>query len=361
MKGVEKRHSWKTLPNHCRQSTPPLQPAQLPGPVRRVGATAPSGEGEESMQLGRTRLSIEERQIREGDEWIMPFGLTNAPAVFQTLVNDVLRDMLNHFIFVHMDDILIFSKDEKDHEQHVRKIQMDQVKVSAVADWPVPSERKQRRLHGCTSEHQVPVVPPSYLAFWTLKEQFNSAPILTLPDPKIQFIVKVDASDMRLRAVSQHSPRDSKVHQCAFFSRKLSPAERNYDVGNRHRRIGGTGWRGLNSHFWCGLTITWNTSEQLRGQVSPLSSVCTVISHPYSQIWKRRKRCHQLRHWCVVATSPGERLGLHYSSCPVCGQASHASSLLPGQTEGLVVHSGPSSSCGIQQVGTQVCWLVPHL
>lgn len=62
-------------------------------------------------------------QICEGDEWktafnaplghfeylVMPFGLTNAPAVFQALVNDVLRDMLNKFLFIYLDDILIFS------------------------------------------------------------------------------------------------------------------------------------------------------------------------------------------------------------------------------------------------------------
>ena len=61
-------------------------------------------------------------RIREGDEWktafntplghfeylVMPFGLTNAPAIFQSLVNDVLRDMLNRFVFVYLDDILIF-------------------------------------------------------------------------------------------------------------------------------------------------------------------------------------------------------------------------------------------------------------
>ena len=58
-------------------------------------------------------------RIREGDEWktafntpmghweylVIPFGLTNAPAVFQTLVNDVLSDMLNRFVFVYIDDI----------------------------------------------------------------------------------------------------------------------------------------------------------------------------------------------------------------------------------------------------------------
>lgn len=60
-------------------------------------------------------------RICEGDEWktavntplghfeylVMRFGLTNSPAIFQALVNDVLRDMLNRFIFVNLDDILI--------------------------------------------------------------------------------------------------------------------------------------------------------------------------------------------------------------------------------------------------------------
>ncbi len=61
-------------------------------------------------------------RIREGDEWktafntptghfeyrVMPFGLTNAPAVFQALINDVLRDIINRFVFVYLDDIQIF-------------------------------------------------------------------------------------------------------------------------------------------------------------------------------------------------------------------------------------------------------------
>ena len=36
---------------------------------------------------------------------MIPFGLTNAPAIFQAMVNDVLRDMLNHSVFVYLDDI----------------------------------------------------------------------------------------------------------------------------------------------------------------------------------------------------------------------------------------------------------------
>lgn len=45
----------------------------------------------------------------------MPFGLIYAPAVFKAFVNDVLRDFLNHSVFVNLDDILIFSKNLEEH------------------------------------------------------------------------------------------------------------------------------------------------------------------------------------------------------------------------------------------------------
>jgi len=41
---------------------------------------------------------------------VMPLGLMNAPVVFQALLNDILRDYLNLFVLVYLDDILIFSK-----------------------------------------------------------------------------------------------------------------------------------------------------------------------------------------------------------------------------------------------------------
>nr|GFC55330.1 reverse transcriptase [Tanacetum cinerariifolium] len=52
----------------------------------------------------------------------MPFGLTNAPAVFMDLINRVCKPYLDKFIIVFIDDILIYSKDEKEHEEHLKAI-----------------------------------------------------------------------------------------------------------------------------------------------------------------------------------------------------------------------------------------------
>lgn len=52
----------------------------------------------------------------------MPFGLTNAPAVFQALVNNVLRDMQNRFVVVYLVNIQFFSQSAQDHVLHVREV-----------------------------------------------------------------------------------------------------------------------------------------------------------------------------------------------------------------------------------------------
>ena len=52
----------------------------------------------------------------------MPFGLTNALVIFQYLMNDIFREFLDNFVVCYLDDILIFSKNEKDHEKHVRMV-----------------------------------------------------------------------------------------------------------------------------------------------------------------------------------------------------------------------------------------------
>ena len=75
-------------------------------------------------------------RIRKGDEWksafitsswhyeylVMPYGLANAPSVFQAFVNDTLRDFLNRFVIVYIDDILVYSSCLQEHVQHVRTV-----------------------------------------------------------------------------------------------------------------------------------------------------------------------------------------------------------------------------------------------
>nr|GFB38946.1 putative reverse transcriptase domain-containing protein [Tanacetum cinerariifolium] len=79
----------------------------------------------------------------------MPFGLTNAPAVFIDLMNRVCKPYLDKFIIIFIDDILIYSKNEKEHEEHLKAIlellkeeklgiYVDPAKIESIKDWASP-------------------------------------------------------------------------------------------------------------------------------------------------------------------------------------------------------------------------------
>ena len=53
---------------------------------------------------------------------MMPFGLTNAPAVFMDLMNRVFHEYLDRFVIVFIDDILVYSKSQEEHEEHLRMV-----------------------------------------------------------------------------------------------------------------------------------------------------------------------------------------------------------------------------------------------
>lgn len=202
---------------------------------------------------------------------VMSFGLTNAPAVFQALINDVLQDMVNRFVFVYLDNILIFSSSLEEHREHVRlvlqrlflvgfmayittqeQLRPHPAKIQVVTEWPVPTSRKeiQRFLRIKNFYKQLirdytrfvspltclPLVsspfqwsPEAAFTFSRLKLLFTTAPVLRHRDPSLQFVVEVNAFDSGARAVlSQRNPVTQRLHPCAFFSHRFSPAERKY-------------------------------------------------------------------------------------------------------------------------------------
>ncbi|GJT15204.1 putative reverse transcriptase domain-containing protein [Tanacetum coccineum] len=190
---------------------------------------------------------------------VMPFGLTNAPAVFMDLMNRVCKPYLDKFVIVFIDDILIYSKNKQEHEEHLKiilellkkeelyakfskcefwipKVQflghvidsegihMDPAKIESIKDWTSPkSSTEIRQFLGLDEYYQrfiegfLKIAKPmtkltqkkvkfvwgdkQEAAFQLLKQKLCSAPILALPEGSEDFIAYCNASKKGLGAV----------------------------------------------------------------------------------------------------------------------------------------------------------------
>ena len=218
---------------------------------------------------------------------VLPMGLCNAPGTFMQLMNDTFRDLLNRSVLCFLDDILIFSKTREEHLAHIREVlerlrkhklygklskcvfMSDEVgflghrlganglavapdKISAVRDWPAPRNAHDvRSFLGLAGFYRKFVKDFSKLALpmtelthekcpWTwgavqkesfeaLKASLCSAPVLLIPDPSLPYTLNTDACNYAIGATLQQD-HGNGLQPVAYRSKKLSPAERNYDT-----------------------------------------------------------------------------------------------------------------------------------
>ena len=211
----------------------------------------------------------------------MPFGLSNAPAYFMYLMNKVFMEYLDKFVVVFIDDILVYSKSEEEHEEHLRlvlqKLRENQLyaklskckfwlskvsflghvitdggiivdpgKVKDVLKWELPkTDLEIRSFLGLTGYYRrfidgfSKIVKPltSLLekdkkfvwseacqsSFDELKKRLTTAPVLVMPNIYKSFNIYCDASKQGLGCVLMQ-----EGHVIAYVSHQLRKHEQNY-------------------------------------------------------------------------------------------------------------------------------------
>jgi len=221
----------------------------------------------------------------------MLFSLTNASMAFQQFMNDIFSDLLDVYIVIYLDDILIYSNNMSEHHQHVKEVlkhlyktglyakaekcefhsesveylgyilspsglTMSNDKIKIIQDWLEPKKVKNiQSFLGFANFYcqfifnYLDIVIPLTCLIWkdiswkfdsscvdafnSLKKAFISAPILTHWISNAQLIVETDASDYALAAILSIVNEDNEVHPVVFHSRTFTVVELNYDTHNK--------------------------------------------------------------------------------------------------------------------------------
>nr|GEV52429.1 reverse transcriptase domain-containing protein [Tanacetum cinerariifolium] len=148
---------------------------------------------------------------------VMPFGLTNAPAIFMDLMNRMCKPYLDRFVIVFIDDILIYSKNKKEHEGHLKlilKLLKEEELYSKFSKCEFWLSKKSMKFDWGEKVEA---------AFQLLKQKLCSALILVLPEGSENFVVYCDASHKGLGAILMQ-----KEKVIAYASCQLKVHKKNY-------------------------------------------------------------------------------------------------------------------------------------
>ncbi|GKA74249.1 putative reverse transcriptase domain-containing protein [Tanacetum coccineum] len=228
-----------------------------------ISFKGPSVYSEIDLRSGIHQLRVRKKTIPEDpfrthnghyEFQVMPFGLTNAPAVFMDLMNRVCKPYLDKFVIVFIDDILIYSKNKQEHEEHLKLIlellkkeefqgiHVDPAKIESIKDWASPkSPTEIHQFLGLAGYYQRFIEGFSKIAkpmtkltqnkvkfewgnkqeivFQLLKQKLYSAPILALHEGNEDFILYCDASIKGLSAVLMQ--REKIELERSVFSKTL--------------------------------------------------------------------------------------------------------------------------------------------
>ncbi|QRW22613.1 Retrotransposable element Tf2 protein [Rhizoctonia solani] len=276
----------------------------------------------------------------------MTFGLTNAPATFQHFMSELFKDLLDVCIIIYLDDILIYSKDDVSHTQHVHKVlqrlmenqlfckaskctfhvtsveylgiivldkgfSLDKLKIQAVQEWPTPTKVKEVQLflgHMARPLHNLVKKDTPWRwdtreqeAFKGLKEAITNAPVLCHADPTKPYFLETDASGAALGSILSQQQEDGCLHPLGFLLESFKGAKQNYNTHNKELLA-----------ILCSLEY-WQIF--LEGTLHPIT---VFTNHRNLEYWKESRtfnHCHAQWHLLLagynfqIVYRPGKQSG----------------------------------------------------